>query len=126
MKLLVKNLFPFFILLFVVIGCQSKADHEAWQERSKVVDVLNEQFNLRNRIGEAAGLPRYDCRFQFRIFISEQSALLARLCESSSSTASISDILTPKNVALIKAAKFEKVILYDRHEDKVLAAEAIR
>lgn len=126
MKLLAKNLFPFFILLFVVIGCQSKADREAWQERSRVVDVLNEQFNLRNRIAEAAGLPRYDCRFRFRILIPEQSALLATLCESSSSAASISDILTPKNVALIKAAKFEKVILYDRHEEKVLAAEAIR
>jgi len=127
MKLLVKKLLPFLILIVVVVGCgEIKENNDAWEGRSRAVDVLNEQFNLRDRVREAAGLRTYDCRFQFRIQYSEQSTLIARLCESSPRVANISDILTPQNIALIKGAKFEKVVLYDRHEKEILGSEAVR
>ncbi len=126
MKLLVKNLFPFFILLFVVIGCQSQAEMDGYQERKRVAEVLNEQFDRRDRVREAAGLRTYDCRFQFRAQYSDNKILLARLCESSPLTATISDILTPQNVALIKNAGFAEVVLYDRREEQVLGRKIFR
>jgi hypothetical protein len=125
-KLLVKNLFPFFILLFVVIGCQSQAEMDGYKERKRVAEVLNEQFNLRDKIREAAGLRTYDCRFQFRPQYSDNKILLARLCESSPPSASISDIFNSQNRALIKNAGFTELVLYDRHEDKILGREVFR
>jgi hypothetical protein len=126
MKLLVKNLFPFFILLFVVMGCQSQAEMDGYRERNRVAEVLNQQFDRRDRVREAAGLRTYDCRFQFRAQYSDDKILLARLCESSPRVANISDILTPQNVALIKNAGFTEVVLYDRQEEKVLGREVFR
>jgi hypothetical protein len=126
MKSLVKNLFPFFILLFVVMGCQSQAEMDGYRERNRVAEVLNQQFDRRDRVREAAGLRTYDCRFQFRAQYSDDKILLARLCESSPRVANISDILTPQNVALIKNAGFTEVVLYDRQEEKVLGREVFR
>jgi hypothetical protein len=126
MKLLVKNLFPFFVLVFVVMGCQSQADMDARRERDRVAEVLNKQFDLRDKLREMAGRASYDCRFQFRAQYSDNKILLARLCESSPSVANISDILTSDNVAMIKGAGFAEVVLYDRHEDKVLGREVFR
>jgi hypothetical protein len=124
MKLLVKNLFPFFILFFFLMGCgSSKPEKGSYEKRKNVAEVLNNQFDLRDRVRELAGLRTYDCRFQFRAQYSDNTILLARLCESSPGTANISDILTPQNVALIKDAGFAEVVLYDRHEDKVLGRE---
>jgi hypothetical protein len=124
MKLLVKNLFPLFILFFVLMGCgSSKPEKGSYEKRKKVAEVLNDQFDLRDRVRELAGLRTYDCRFQLRAQYSNNRILLARLCQSSPPSASISDILTPQNVALIKDAGFEEVVLYDRHEDEVLGRE---
>ncbi len=53
MKLLVKNLFPFFILFFVVMGCQSQAEMDGYKERSRVAELLNKQFDLRDPLRKA-------------------------------------------------------------------------
>jgi hypothetical protein len=121
-----RKLLPFFILLFVVMGCQSQAEMDGYQERKRVAEVLNEQFDRRDRVREAAGLRTYDCRFQFRAQYSDNKILLARLCQSSPLTATISDILTPQNVALIKNAGFTEVVLYDRQEEQVLGRKIFR
>ncbi len=125
MKLLVKNLFPFFVLLFVVIGCKSEAEMDASKERRRVAEVLNKQFDLRDPLRKAAGLPTYDCRFQFRAQYSDDKILLARLCESSPPAANIPDILTPQNLALIKNAGFTELVLYDKGENELLVRKEL-
>ncbi len=120
MKLLVKNLFPFFILFFVVMGCQSQAEMDGYKERSRVAELLNKQFDLRDPLRKAAGLPTYDCRFRFRPQYSDNKILLVKLCESSPPAANIPDILTPQNLALIKNAGFTELVLYDKGENELL------
>jgi hypothetical protein len=69
MRLLVKNLFPFFILLFVVMGCTEAARQElresaereqierkTQEAREAIVERLNKRFDSRS-----------DCIFKFRV-----------------------------------------------------------
>jgi hypothetical protein len=131
MKLLVRNLFPFFILLFVLMGCgMSEQERAKYEERKQVVEVLNKQFDLRDRIREAAGLRSYDCKFKFELGNEDgKTTLVVYFCESTSSATKerkLADVLTPENTALIKNAGFEQVKLYERITYKLVDQVAIR
>jgi hypothetical protein len=120
MKLLVKNLFPFFVLLFVVMGCTEAArqDRAKFQEREKVIELLNKQFDLRKAdrtVYQVAKGIEFDCRFKFYMEKwANDKLLFAEFCESTPSNASLADILTPENLALLKNSGFERLDLYGK------------
>ncbi len=136
MKLLVKNLFPFFILLFVVMGCTKLARQAPGklEEQEKVIEILNKQFDLRKADRTARQVVQgieFDCSFKFREGIEDDKiTLIARFCESTSEFIKekerLAGFLTPENLTLIKNAGFEKVVLYDRREKEVIDSKMIR
>ncbi len=128
--MLVRNLFPFFILLFIVMGCTEAARQERFksEERGKIVGVLNKQFSLRDKdrtVYQVVNGIEFDCSFKFRLgdrndntvrYIGDKT-LAVSFCESTSEFIKKSKlvmVLTPENVSLIKNAGFEQVVLYDR------------
>lgn len=134
MKLLVKKLFPFLILVFAVAGCTEQAREDSRQRRAelekreKVAELLNGQFDLskggRTATQVAKGI-KFDCRFKFRVDSRKNEVLIARLCESSPESANLGDILTPGNVDFIKNSGFEEVKLYDRTESSLIDSQLI-
>jgi hypothetical protein len=60
----------------------------------------------------------------------DKITLIARFCESTSEFTrekeQLAGFLTPENLALIKNAGFEKVVLYDRREDQYIGSQVIR
>jgi hypothetical protein len=125
MESVVKNLLPVFILLFAVIGCTKLARQPPgkYEEQKKVVEILNEQFDLRNAdrtVRQVVNGIKFDCTFQFRLGLQDDKiTLIASFCESTSDYEKeqrLVGVLTPENLALIKNAGFEQVVLYDRSE----------
>jgi hypothetical protein len=124
MKLLVKNLLPFLILLFAVLGCTEAArqDHAKFKERERVIEMLNEQFNLRKAdrtVYQAVKGIEFDCRFKFYMEKwANDKLLFAEFCESTSEHTrkeeKLAAVLTPENLTLLKNAGFEKIELYEK------------
>lgn len=120
MKLLTRTLLPFFILLFVVMGCTEAArqDRAKFQEREKVIELLNKQFDLRKAdrtVRQVVKGIEFDCRFKFYMEKwANDKLLFAEFCESTPESATSADILTPENLALIKNSGFEKLDIYKK------------
>jgi hypothetical protein len=109
MKPQLKNLLPFFILLFVVIGCTEEArrGNAKVDEREKVVEILNKQFDLPTADVCAIrfSMEKYDGNRGKTLYATACSLLDKETLRSS-------DILTPENIALIKNAEFETLKIY--------------
>jgi hypothetical protein len=120
MKLLVKNLFPFLVLFFVVMGCTEAARQQRakLEERERVIELLNKQFDLRKSdrtVYQVAKGIEFDCRFKFYMEKHANDKLLfAEFCESTPSDASLADITTPENLTLLRNSGFEKLELYKK------------
>lgn len=135
MKLLSKKILPFFILLIAVLGCTKLARQPTGklEEQEKVVETLNKQFNLRDKdrtVYQAAKGITFDCSFDFREEVNDDKiTLFVRFCESTSEyikERKLTDVLTPENLALIKNAGFEKVVLYARRERELIDSVMIQ
>ncbi len=120
MKLLVKKLLPFLILVFAVLGCTEAArqDRAKFNERERVIELLNKQFDLRKAdrtVHQVVKGVEFDCRFKFYMEKwANDKLLFAEFCESTPSNASLADILTPENLTLLKESGFEKLELYKK------------
>lgn len=124
MKLLIKKLLPFLILLFAVLGCTEAArqDRAKFKERERVIELLNEQFNLRKAdrtVRQVVKGIEFDCRFKFYMEKwANDKLLFAEFCESTSEHTrkeeKLAAVLTPENLALLKNAGFEKIELYEK------------
>ncbi len=124
MKLLVRNLFPFLILFFVVMGCTEAArqDRAKFKERERVIELLNKQFDLRKAdrtVYQVTKGIEFDCRFKFYMEKwANDKLLFAEFCESTSEHTrkeeKLAAVLTPENLTLLKNAGFEKIELYEK------------
>jgi hypothetical protein len=125
-----RMLLPFLVLVFVVMGCFSQAEIDARKERDRVIEVLNKQFDLRDRVREAAGLRSYDCKFKFESGDEDgKTTLVVYFCESTSKATKerkLGEVLIGGNVDLIKNAGFEQVKLYERVTYELVDQVAIR
>jgi hypothetical protein len=134
MKSSIKSLFPLFVLIFIVLGCNRMTEQERikYEERKKVVEKLNEQFDLSNKPRtpyQVANGIKFDCDFKFRMEYGKDKVLVARHCESTSQAtkeAKLTPILTPGNLDLIKNSGFEIIELFDRTEDKLIVNTRIQ
>ncbi len=140
-KSFLKWLLAFSVIIFVFIiyaewSLEEKKENEKAyyletkdeRKREAVVETLNQKFDLSNKPRtpyQGANGIEFDCKFRFRLGRKDNKiTLIARFCESTSEytkSLRLREVLTPENLALIKNAGFEQVVLYDRMESNLVS-----
>lgn len=111
MKFLALKLLPFFILLFVVMGCTEEVRR---QNREKAETEAREKkaINAREDIAEQLSKEfdsRPDCLFRFQALGEQSKTLLIKNCAPTTARIKPELVLTPENRTKLKSLGFEEV-----------------